>query len=82
MPDFIDHDISKAHICSLADNFEVAFKIGSHLSGEMIFFQTVEPSGLHPRSHNNSRPVKGHRPLIKEVYFDGEMDQSEKPLEE
>lgn len=50
----------------------MGFFKNSHIEGEMIFYHNEEGNENFMRAHNDGRPVKGHRLLIKEVHFDGE----------
>ena len=36
----------------------------------MMFYYNVDPSGNSIRMHNDGRPIKGHRVIIREVHYE------------
>jgi hypothetical protein len=48
----------------------VAYDPKSLIGEEMIFYYNEDPTGNILRLHNDGRPIKGHRVLIKEVHYD------------
>jgi hypothetical protein len=57
-------------ICELADGFFIAFDPKSVIGEELIFYLNVDPSGNSLRLYNDNRPIKGHRVIIREVYYE------------
>ena len=57
-------------ICELADNFYVAFDPRSVIGEELIFYPNVDSTSNALRLYNDNRPIKGHRVIIKEVYYE------------
>jgi hypothetical protein len=39
---------------------------------EMIFYHNEDPAGNILRMHNDGRPIKGHRVLIKEIHYENQ----------
>ncbi len=72
MPDYIDYPMDDVVVSELLDGFYVGFNKNTHIAGEMIFYHNEETTENLLRVHNDGRPVKGHRVLVREIYFDGE----------
>ncbi len=69
-------------VCELADQFFVAFDPKSVLGEELVFYINVDPNGNAIRLHNDGRPIKGHRVIIKEIHYEGpDIYEKEKILE-
>jgi hypothetical protein len=57
-------------VCELADQFFVAFDPKSIIGEEMMFYYNADSSGNSIRMHNDGRPIKGHRVIIREVHYE------------
>ena len=58
-------------ICELADQFTIAFDPKSIIGEELIFYLNVDSgNGNSMRLYNDNRPIKGHRVIIREVYYE------------
>ena len=56
----------------MADQFFVAFDPKSVIGEEIIFYLNVDSSANAIRLYNDNRPIKGHRVIIREVYYEEE----------
>jgi len=49
----------------------------------LIFYLNVDPTGNALRLYNDNRPIKGHRVIIREVYYeDPTVNEKEEVLPE
>lgn len=70
--DYIDYPFADTAVCELSDQFWVAFDPRSLIGEELIFYHNEDSAGNTLRLHNDGRPIKGHRVLIKEVHYDNQ----------
>lgn len=46
----------------------------------MIFYLNVDPNGNAIRLHNDGRPIKGHRVIIREVHYEDLLNDKKELL--
>jgi len=80
VPDYVDEQQQETIVCELADQFFVAFDTHSLIGDELMFYLNVDPNGNAIRLHNDGRPIKGHRVIIREVHYEDLLNDKKELL--